>query len=457
MFVRSQQISSPLLLPMLGSIVTTAVVASIFILPPMRANLGLQQLLLRAAFDLFIAVCIHAVTVWSIWRLIREYIEPSAGILAVHIWAAVVWLPLITMLSAERSRWVTCIVPWAFANAITFLNLWSGLSQDEEPPAPIARVFLLPPSTVPLWRAILPYCIMVVVVQAGLAFLVSGHPWSATALMSAGVLLLLARHPFLPGVADSRRKFSRFSILQTAAVFFLISTALTPYLQEAYGMGSLVSYLATQAPLRRPATRPAFSSGYSGVILTLPPKAHPHIQPPAPSNPTRFSAALAKQVIIPFDGAYWYFKQPDTRPSPNARIQQGDPIKANVRSTDHRHLAMEAHQMLPTPISGDCCHAMRIDLLNGDDRPGVIRIELVLRETSGKLGSALSLGSVAIRSSQRQHISLGRPPVPESLRFRMPTMARGRRFDEITLVIEPSSDRALGGAKIAVQDFVLVP
>jgi hypothetical protein len=62
--------------------------------------------------------------------------------------------------------------------------------------------------------------------------------------------------------------------------------------------------------------------------------------------------------------------------------------------------------MLPTPISGDCYHAMRIDLLNGDDRPGVIRIELLLRETSGKLRSLLSLGSVAIPSSQlQQHLT----------------------------------------------------
>ncbi|HEY6764310.1 MAG TPA: hypothetical protein VI386_06020 [Candidatus Sulfotelmatobacter sp.] len=152
-----------------------------------------------------------------------------------------------------------------------------------------------------------------------------------------------------------------------------------------------------------------------------------------------------------------YFKRPDTRPNADARIQQGDPIKANVSSTDHRELTMEAHQTLPTPISGDCCHAMRIDLLNGDDRPGLIRIELLLRDTSGKPGSSLLLGSIPIPSSQLQHIPLNRPPVPESLRFQMPATAHGRRFDEITVVIKPSSDRALAGSKIAIQNFVLIP
>jgi len=36
MFARSQQISSPLILPMLGSILATSVIASILILPPSR-------------------------------------------------------------------------------------------------------------------------------------------------------------------------------------------------------------------------------------------------------------------------------------------------------------------------------------------------------------------------------------------------------------------------------------
>lgn len=446
------------MLPMIGSILTTSVIASIFLLPPPRATLSLQQLLLRAAFDLIMAACIHVVTVWSIWRLIREYVEPSAGALAVHIWAVVVWLPLITTLSAERSFWIACLIPWAFANAITFLNLWSRLPKNDEPIAHMARVLFQLPSTPPLWRTLLPYCITIVIMQAGLVSLAFGHPWSAAALLSAGVLLFLMRHPFVRDSAKSRRRFSRSSLLQTAVVFFLISTALTPFLQRAYGLRFLASLLITApAPLPGPTPRLARSFGYSGVILTLPPKPHPRIEPPTPSDQTNFSTALTKSIIIPFDGVYWYFKQPDTRPRADARIQHGDPIKANVRSTDRRELTMEAHQMLPNPISGDCCHAIRIELLNGDDRPGLIRIELLLRDTSGKSTSSLLLGNVPIPSSQLKHIPLNRPPVPESLRFQMPVAARGRRFDEITVVIKPSSERALAGSKIAIQNFVLVP
>jgi hypothetical protein len=292
----------------------------------------------------------------------------------------------------------------------------------------------------------------------GLVSLATGHAWAAAALLSAAVLLFLVRHPFVRGSAKNRRRFSRSSLLQTAAVFFLISTALTPFLQKAYGLRFLVSLLKN-APAPLPGHTPRFARGgdYPGVILTLPPKPHPRIVPPAPSDQTNFSTALRRPVIIPFDGTYWYFKQSDTSPKAEAHIQRGDPIKANVRSTDHRALAMEAHQALPDPISGDCCHALRIELLNGDDRPGLIRIELLLRDTSGKPGSSLLLGSIPIPSSQLRHVPLNRPPVPESLRFQMPATARGKHFDEITVVIKPSSERALAGARIAIQNFVLIP
>jgi hypothetical protein len=310
---RSQQISSPLLLPMLGSILSTGIIASILILPPSQPTLSFQELLLRSALDLTIAACIHIVTVWSIWRLIREYVEPSVGTLTIHIWAVTVWLPLITTLTAERSFWISCIVPWAIANAVTFLNLWSNLPQDDEPVAPAGRILLQPPSTLPLWRALLPYCIMVGTMQAGGAFLGTGHSWSGTALISAGVMLFLVRHPFVQGKAKSRRKFSRFSLLQTAAVFFLISTALTPYLQQAYGLRWFAARPAIPARVAKLRIKSAFGSHYSGVILTLPTKPHPRIVPPAASDNANFSSALARPVIVPFDGVYWYFKQPDMR------------------------------------------------------------------------------------------------------------------------------------------------
>ena len=154
------------------------------------------------------------------------------------------------------------------------------------------------------------------------------------------------------------------------------------------------------------------SSGtaYSGVILMLPPRPHQQIVAPVRPDELHLAGALAKPIVIPFDGAYWYFKRPDTRPKPDARVQRGDPLKANIRSTDRITLVMEAHQVLPSSIMMDCCKALRVELVNADNRPGAITIEIWLRDTSAKSVPTLSLGRVVIPSSKAHSISLKRSP-----------------------------------------------
>ena len=161
----------------------------------------------------------------------------------------------------------------------------------------------------------------------------------------------------------------------------------------------------------------------------------------------------AKPMVIPFDGAYWYFKSPDERPKRNAPVVKGDPVKANVRSTDFQSLRMEAHQMLGSPISMDCCSAMRVSIRNGDKRVGAIDVELVLRQK----GRSQSLGTEVLRSSVVPAIALDRPPVDETLTFAVPALARGKQFDEIAVVIKAARERSRAGARLAVRDVTLVP
>ena len=333
------------------------------------------------------------------------------------------------------------------------MRLRSGTRQKLDRLTPLFYVAPVPP----LWRTLLPYAITVLTVEAGLVSLAAARPWSAAALLSAATLLFLIRHPITRPTLRGRRRFSRATVFQTAVVFFLITTALTPFLQKAYGLRSLAALLARVPPPIRPAAVHAPQLDYTGVILTLPPKPHPPIEPPTRAEPTSLSTTARKLITIPFDGSYWYFKAPDTRPRPNARTERGDPLKANIRSTDHAALAMEAHQLLPAPIPTDCCHALRLDLVNGDTRPGVIRVEVLLKDLAGNASARLSLGSLVIPSSQPSHIPLDRPAVHESLQFQLPASQPGRSFNEITIVIRPAADRALAGSKIAIEDFVLLP
>jgi hypothetical protein len=118
---------------------------------------------------------------------------------------------------------------------------------------------------------------------------------------------------------------------------------------------------------------------------------------------------------------------------------------------------MAAQQTLLRPIKMNCCKALRVELINADNRPGAITIEILLRESSTQSTSMLSLGSVAIPSSTARSVSLTRAPVNESLTFHFPPDSQGKSFDEITLLIKPAWERALAGSKVAIHDFVLIP
>ena len=108
-------------------------------------------------------------------------------------------------------------------------------------------------------------------------------------------------------------------------------------------------------------------------------------------------------------------------------------------------------------ISMDCCRAIRLAIRNADDRPGAIYIEILLKSTALKEAPAQSLGTVVVPSSMDRHIALNRPPVDEVLNFPLSPGTYGRQFDEITVAIKPSRERAMAGALIAVQHFELVP
>lgn len=106
---------------------------------------------------------------------------------------------------------------------------------------------------------------------------------------------------------------------------------------------------------------------------------------PLPSfNDMQLSSLRSKPVIIPFDGAYWYFKQPDQRPKGDAPTVRDDPLSKNIRPTNMRPLSMEAHQNLNMSIKVDCCRTLRLAIRNADHEPGAIFVEVLLRDRTLK-------------------------------------------------------------------------
>jgi hypothetical protein len=204
-------------------------------------------------------------------------------------------------------------------------------------------------------------------------------------------------------------------------------------------------------------TSDTIHTSYQGVILwpQMPRKAK--VVPPPPHQQAVAAMSISKPLVIPFHGSYWYFRDPAKRPSSNAHIMHGLPTEVAIHSTDFHRLIMEAHQDLDSPIELTCCREIDLKILNADNIPGGISISLVLTDSTVRGSASQTLGSHNVKSSEPPIFSLSRPPVKETLRFIIPAQVRIKRFDELSVVLQPSLERSLGGVKISIQEFRLLP
>ena len=199
------------------------------------------------------------------------------------------------------------------------------------------------------------------------------------------------------------------------------------------------------------------AKSYSGVILWPLPEKHTKIVPPSPEKHSVTQRAHSIILKIPFDGVYWYFKLPDKRPKPSARVLHGNPTKVNIHSTDWRPIRMEARQNLGILVDTNCCVRIRVAIQNADNSPGRIALGVILTNTTVPGKPSIALGQQPVVSSQPGRFSINRPPVNEVLEFRIPAASRIRQFDQITVLFEAAPERALGGVKVAIQQFMLIP
>jgi hypothetical protein len=446
-----QQPLSVAFLPLLGSLIFTgAAVLAICGLP--RAN----SLTWAGVFGYAICYVLiaHSITMWAVCRGFRAQLDASAGPLIIGLWMAVAWLPLLWILVQEHSAWVAAVPPLIAGHGVVFLRRWLGTA--ELPDEPETRSLFAMREEPSLLSVVAAPALSALAFQAGIVLVILDQPFTAGLLMAAGAVYPVWRFPMRMKVSTGARR--RSVAIGSFDVLLLTSIALIPFLRSVVlmgGLGGLLPHVAASgaAPAMKGAVEKPAASDYSGIILFVPAKPKEKLVPPPPMQHTALLGAHAKPLVIPFDGAYWYFKVPDPRPKPDARVVKGDPIKANVHSTDFRPLAMEAHQMLGSPIRMDCCTSMRVSIRNGDNRIGAIHVELILKEK----GRSQSLGTEVLRSSVATQIPLDRAPVDETLSFPIPASVKAKKFDEIAVVIKAARERSRAGAKLAVQEFTLVP
>ena len=196
---------------------------------------------------------------------------------------------------------------------------------------------------------------------------------------------------------------------------------------------------------------------YASVILwPRPPKVLRIVSPP-PLTQSADVARPSKPLVIPFDGVYWYLRSPANAPGRNAHTAHGSPTKVEIHSADWHPLIMEAHQLLASPVEAACCRELELSILNADNRPGAIRIAVVLIDSSSPHTRSEDLGTRPVRSSMPPEFSLNRPPTPEVLEYPIPADPEMRQFNEIEVIFLPSHERSLGGVQIAIRNFRLLP
>jgi len=455
----------PLAWPLAGSLIlTTAVVALVCTPAPLHSWM---QIFSRATLYLLIAGGVHALAVWGVCRVRDESENTDLPLIWGLIWTAwitVVWLPLVALLTAEHSPWVALVLPMTVVFA-TLLFKWRATRAEME--EDLFGDYILPSApfqllqSPPLWRILLPAAVTSIAAEIGITLLAAGHGWGAGCLFGVGIVYPVSR--WLDRRAATGREPRGHAWGRTAAgnsltVWLLLVLALVP-LMAGFAAARLSGLLGIDTHARSAFTPTALvhpkSRGYDSIILIQPKKPHEVIVPTAAAMS---GTAIKETGVIPFDGVYWYFQQPDMQPKPNAHIMRGDPVKKRMVSTDREPLTMEAHQPLGREISMNCCRSLRVDVKNADNVPGTIAIEVLLRD---KLASrktlAVSLGTIVLPSSAVSHMSLTRPPVDDQVTFQLPRTARGKTFNEITVRIKPEASRRLAGAQLGIKDFILEP
>lgn len=457
-------------LPLGASLLVTGGVVAVLCRVPGRPVLSWQQLLLVALVYVAVAFCAHAFSVWAVCRLLRGYIAIPVWRVICESWVAAGWLPSLALLGREGSVLLCGVVPLIAGCAILFLSRWRTETEgplDIPPEGRTGALLFEAREPIPLWRPLLPAVLMAIAFETGVGSLAADRLWVAGCCFAVCSCFLMwnLRGKAISGQQQEKSSPSFGTVVWSSALAFLFTTvALLPFIESGKVAGEFEGLLNLRRPVQtvnaaaRKESQFAGNS-YSGIVLLLPEKPHARVVPRAPAvaHGTRVAMIPAKPLVIVFDGAYWFYKNPDQRPKPDAKVQHGDPLKTRIRSADWQPLLMAAHQSLGTPIQVSCCSMFRIDLVNADDRPGALAIEVQLSDSRAKGSTALSLGGMVLHSSDAARVFLNRPPVEETLNFRLSSIPQGRQFDEITVFIKPARERSLAGVRVAIKDFVLVP
>jgi hypothetical protein len=447
-------------LPMIAGVIATATIVELLCPALHPQSLSWNALLILAICLLVVAILVSGTAARAVCYLIRRGLPGSSGPIVRAACLGGLWVPAWVLCMREPSIltvFAGCFCVASLSRSIKRYDFECGVQIAETYGCPQEKLFQIRDST-PLVRVILPSLILAVFVEVTATAIIAKNYLAASILAASCIATLIWRSVSKASPIKVEQTHSR-TMFGMGLAFAFTLIVLLPYLRSIKLSGSLASLLRRNSSSESRADKREVQStsndGYSGIILLPPTDSHKKIVAPQHKDAAMTGGRMAQPLVIPFDGAYWYFKAPDKRPRPTARIVRQSSTKAVIRSSDSYPLLMEAHQKLDTPIELSCCTKVEVVVLNADRHPGTIALELWLMNRA--LPASRYLGTAVIPSSESGRSSMGSAPTEETMEFLVPADLPKSQFNEITIVVRTPPIRSRTGAQIAIRRFVLHP
>jgi hypothetical protein len=198
---------------------------------------------------------------------------------------------------------------------------------------------------------------------------------------------------------------------------------------------------------------------FPGIVLWPEVKSQVSLVAPLPAmGPGLSRMPQSSPLSIPFYGAYWFLRPPDTEPPPGATVMRGTADRQGFRTNDGHPLTMEARQNFGLMINTNCCREILLTLRNADHYPGTVKLEMRLRNTALPGRPEMVLGWAQVQSNTQYRFWSGRGiVVDEDVTFAMPLTPTLAQFDEMSVRFELARMREDRSARIAIERIVLVP
>jgi hypothetical protein len=246
---------------------------------------------------------------------------------------------------------------------------------------------------------------------------------------------------------SKRRKLSLIYLGSLAVAMTILALLPTLQVDKTRSLAMLQSWIQSLQQVRPQTAKPhdklSSSSGYVGVVL-WPSRKRKQIEVPVPRAASD-TFTQRRTLVIPFDGPYLYSRVPGERPGPAAHVAQGTPLSVHVASSDTEPIFMQADQQLGSSLEVACCSAIEVALENSE-QAGPLSFGLVLTDGASPSKTIRFLGMQTVAPGQ------------QSVTFLLPHDGKLERFDQLrVLIVEPSGPRSRQGAKVAIEQFTLLP